>query len=117
MLLLRNTLLGGAASTGPCPTGWTDVESKCLRVFTDTHKTWDDASLACKAEGGRLAQITSSTINDWISGESGGMLWFGGHADANRVWTYDDGTSTPAPMVYTNWYTGQPDNYEGGCLI
>jgi len=35
-------------------------------VFQE-RQTWLNASLACEAEGGRLAQITNAIINDWIS--------------------------------------------------
>ena len=53
-----------------CDMGWTEwnVTGFCYQIFT-VAKTWENASLACQAEGGELATIFTTEENDFIMGE------------------------------------------------
>lgn len=73
--------------------------------------TWSAAKLACEAVGGHLAAITSSPENDFIASHYSPMAWIGTRTDllVNNVWCWVNGE----PVTYTNWASGQPDNWNG----
>jgi hypothetical protein len=99
-----------AACEGPvtssCPSGWTQVGSKCLRASTTTEK-WSDAEAACVSQGGHLASVTSAADNSTLLGLTTGnnFYWLGyGDASVEGSWVWSDG----AASSYTNW-TGEPN--------
>ena len=78
--------------------------------------TWTDAQDAALALGGHLATIDDQAENDWVFntfGQWGGQsrdLWIGlndVNSEGTFVWASGTGVG------YTNWTSGQPDNYLG----
>jgi hypothetical protein len=72
---------------------------------------WFEARGVCRAWGGDLVSIESAAEDALLTEQYTSNIWIG----ANDV--ADEGTmvwSTGAPVVYTNWSEGQPDDYMGG---
>lgn len=73
---------------------------------------WQGAQNKAAELGGHLATISSQAENDWVLGFVTGNgqpadYWIGLNdkaSEGNFVWT------NGAPVVYTNWSPGQPDN-------
>ncbi|XP_019618486.1 PREDICTED: uncharacterized protein LOC109465569 [Branchiostoma belcheri] len=93
-----------------CPiAGYVSFNGVCYKDFADP-KTYDEARQTCAADGGLLAMPKNSAINTFI----------GGGADEVRTdtvneaqWVFADG-QTLASSGYSNWYTGEPNNANGG---
>ena len=78
--------------------------------------TWYTANEWCKAMGGHLAYIESAEENAFLHNLCGeAQVWMGGtDAAGEGSWYWTNGRA----FSYTNWYSGQPDNYFGnheGC--
>jgi len=73
--------------------------------------TWPDANANCQANGGHLIDINGAGENSFLAS----MLtiqsaWIGltdVNAEGNFEWT------SGQPLSYTNWYPGQPNNFNG----
>jgi len=82
-------------NVGDCPDGWTAVVGKCFQVKSPP-KSWSDASSSCRSINGKLAEISSSIINNWISQKVRGVkgIWFAAtDAKVEGKWTNEDGTA------------------------
>ena len=86
-----------------CPPGYTMVSGKCFKVY-DTPKNYYEAQTVCHADGGRLAHVTNEAINDWISKQNDGYIWFAATATSHGSWVNDDGSA----LEWKNWYPGKP---------
>jgi hypothetical protein len=85
----------------------------------DTETDWDAAQAACEVSGGYLATLTSQAENDFVYNSLGvdnWDFWLGATDGGVDVWAWV--TDPEEPWSYTNWGTGQPNNYGGpqGCL-
>jgi hypothetical protein len=73
--------------------------------------TWDDAQANCVASGGHLAVINNSAENTYLANILAlQSAWIGANDTATEgtfQWVNGD------PFSYTNWYPGQPNNYNG----
>jgi len=77
----------------------------------DAQITWHDARDACLASSGYLATITSQAENDFVFtsvGVLGQDHWLGATEElVEGTWVWVTGE----PWSYTNWGTGQPNNF------
>lgn len=83
--------------------------TSCYRVVT-VAASWNDASLDCKNWGGDLVQIDSRAEDTLLAGRVLVQVWIGANDQAfegRQVW------NGGAPLVYTDWAPGQPDDYLG----
>ena len=85
----------------------------------DTRINWDVAQGECEESGGYLATLTSQAENDLVYNNIGvdnWDFWLGATDGGVDVWAWV--TDPEEPWSYTNWGTGQPNNYGGqqGCL-
>ena len=73
--------------------------------------SWATANQNCIALGGNLAVINNASENAFLAnGLQATAAWIGAtdmNSEGNFQWV--DGT----PFSYTNWYVGQPNNYNG----
>jgi len=77
----------------------------------DTAVDWPTAKNACASLGGHLATITSQAENDWIQSSFGTEVWLGGTDEAQEgTWKWITGEE----WSYSNWYSGEPNDYRGG---
>jgi hypothetical protein len=92
---------------------------------------WHEANIVAYLRGGHLATIQSQAENNFIFSlidnpiywSGGAGPWFGGGQDLNSanytepggawVWVNNYAQNIFEPMVFTNWYRGEPDN-DGG---
>ena len=77
-----------------------------------TTKTWANAKSDCIARGGHLVTITSSAENAFVSELAGSYsIWIGFTDEASEgTWQWVTGES----VTYTNWSSGEPNNYGSG---
>ena len=74
--------------------------------------TWTNASNACSAWGGNLATINSAGENSFLASKLQASSAYIGLSDA---WSEGNFTwSSGQPMTYSNWYPGQPNNFNNG---
>ena len=101
---------------------WDDVPSNTViwnnhvYQFFDTGITWDKAKKYCENLGGHLATITSAEeqaqIEKLIANGTKNNYWLGGNIE-----NYELSWITGESVDYTNWASGQPDNYQNDdCL-
>ncbi|XP_028447979.1 galactose-specific lectin nattectin-like [Perca flavescens] len=118
LLCLSSGLL--TAYGGPCcPSGWTQLGSRCFAFYIQT-KTFIGAELFCQTAGGNLASIHSDKehgfIKDFINQATGAQTtaWIGGTDAAKEgTWFWSDGSN----LDYTSWNAGEPNNLGGeNCL-
>ena len=79
--------------------------------------TWAEAKAISAASGGHLVSITSAAENTRIATLVAGQgTWLGLNDRANEgVWVWDSGEPSGAG-TYTNWYTGEPNNFFNGAI-
>ncbi len=74
--------------------------------------TWESAQSVCSANGGYLACIDSPSENAYLANQ---LPISAAYIGLNDAW--DEGQFTWAscgePLNYTNWYPGQPNNFNG----
>lgn len=74
--------------------------------------TWNTAQNVCQQNGGNLAVINSAAENAYLANLlTLQSAWIGCSdtaSEGNFQWVNGD------PLTYTNWYPGQPNNYNGG---
>ena len=83
--------------------------------FCLTGKTWQAAEAACVADGYHLVTIEDQAEQDFVfqsaNGFSNNKFWIGLNdlaTEGTFVW------SGGAPVGYTNWQAGEPNNAGGG---
>lgn len=114
--LLLTSLCGTAAAQLPGSLG-NEVNPANGHIYHILEEsTWTDAQAAAVAMGGNLVTINDLAENDWIFntfgywGNQSRDLWIGFNDEAfEGTFVWADGDSNP----YTNWASGQPDNYQG----
>uniref|UniRef100_A0A665X444 Macrophage mannose receptor 1-like n=1 Tax=Echeneis naucrates TaxID=173247 RepID=A0A665X444_ECHNA len=86
-----------------CPEGWTRVGTRNVC----SKKTWFEARDYCRAIGGDLLSIHSTT--DLLVGRyDSGKAWIGLHvADPNTGYVWSDGS----PLNFQHWQEGEPNNF------
>ena len=87
------------------------------KLMSDT-LSWAGAEAACQAAGLQLATVESAARNALlVTAAAGNKVWIGGtDATSEGTWVWSPSNT---PVSYTNWPTGQPDNWLGGedCLM
>ncbi|XP_028447797.1 galactose-specific lectin nattectin-like [Perca flavescens] len=120
LLLCLSSGLLTAYGAPCCPSGWTQLDSRCFAFYIQT-KTWSDAETFCIAAGGNLASIHSDAehgfIKNYILQMTGVQktAWIGGtDAVKEGTWFWSDGSN----LDYACWNKGEPNNCCGGenCL-
>lgn len=73
--------------------------------------TWPDANANCIANGGQLVDINGAGENNFLASLLTIQSAWIGLTDVNSEGTFE--WSSGAPLSYTNWYPGQPNNFNG----
>lgn len=132
-----NIPTGSLDNLKPCDTtnfeGYILINGNSYAV-TKNNLTWDAARQLAEGAGGKLAYIPDALVNDQLKTAFGSYVSTNANVTGNKFWIgkYDpaktpswciDGTTGPCtPMPerfvwthdagsYTNWASGQPDNY------
>ncbi|MFX0013826.1 MAG: lectin-like protein [Promethearchaeota archaeon] len=95
--------------------GGTQYNEHEYLLITDA-KTWEEAKADCEARGGHLVTITSAGENTFVHNLAGPRYIWLGFSDALEEGNWDQwitGESCVRGIDYTNWNTGEPNNYGG----
>ncbi|KAL4229837.1 hypothetical protein ACF0H5_010229 [Mactra antiquata] len=91
-------------------------------LFSSTSSTWQDAVKSCSDMGGRLAEVYSKEVNDFLTNMRKAAnvndIWLGA-SDIETEGTFKWETSKKEIDInsFTNWSPNQPDNwYTEDCL-
>ena len=106
-------------STDPCPSGWTFLENGgCYLAGIEEETSFDDALAYCDENGGILAEPTDSALQSALQSLMGYKEWWIGatvdtESEGNFIWM------SGAPWSYTNWNSGEPNDYgdEEDCVV
>jgi hypothetical protein len=76
--------------------------------YYDMTRTWTQARDICVADGAHLVVIDDADENAYVRSLSSRILWIGLNdraVEGRFVWV------TGAPVTYTNWQSGEPNDY------
>ncbi|XP_052473636.1 brevican core protein-like [Carassius gibelio] len=90
-----------------CEPGWEKFQGFCYRHFTKRQK-WDVAEQHCRMGGGHLISVMSPEEQKFINDKYRKYQWTGlNDKTIEGDFRWSDGN----PLLYENWYHGQPDSY------
>ncbi|CAJ1063096.1 brevican core protein [Xyrichtys novacula] len=90
-----------------CEPGWEKFQGFCYRHFT-TRQSWEAAEQHCRMCGGHLLSVMTPEEQDYINEKYKEYQWIGLN---DRTIEGDFRWSDGNPLLYENWYRGQPDSY------
>ncbi|KAM6919049.1 macrophage mannose receptor 1-like [Xenentodon cancila] len=98
----------GAPETGFCSAPWTQYNGHCF-LLNRIKKTWPDAQVACRKEGGDLVSIRNiedqSFVISHLGYASNDELWIGlNDRRTERLFDWSDHST----VSFTNWEFGRP---------
>merc|ERR1712243_501708 len=91
-----------------CPAEWTLFEDSCIFV-TQNKMTWNKGKLHCEALGATLAVLENRSLYNAVKSlSSSKKILVGGYQNTSTGdWHWLNGNVAQ----WTDWKTGQPDNY------
>ena len=83
-----------------CPSHLTSWKDKCIKVNSNSYKSWSDSQSDCVSEGGRLIEFNSTVQQAYTDTEVSQLLqqynlskiWVGARKQKSWYWS-DDGTT------------------------
>nr|XP_039269898.1 uncharacterized protein LOC120344668 isoform X2 [Styela clava] len=104
---------------GNCPFGWyAEAKSNyCYQINEKTsteRMTWEDANVHCQSQGAQLVSMHSPQEEAVIASgvrHTSGSNWF--WIGMRRKQTGSYGWTDNTPLSYTNWGSGEPNDYDG----
>uniref|UniRef100_A0A4W6D3G1 Brevican n=1 Tax=Lates calcarifer TaxID=8187 RepID=A0A4W6D3G1_LATCA len=94
-------------SLSVCEPGWEKFQGFCYRHFTK-RQSWEAAEQHCRMCGGHLISVMTPEEQDYINDKYREYQWIGLN---DRTIEGDFRWSDGNPLLYENWYRGQPDSY------
>ncbi|XP_055359373.1 brevican core protein-like isoform X2 [Betta splendens] len=101
---------GGAAcqtDLEECEPGWDRFQGFCYQHFSK-RLSWEAAEQHCRMCGGHLISVMSPEEQDYVNDKYREYQWTGLN---DRTIEGDFRWSDGSPLLYDNWYKGQPDSY------
>ncbi|XP_016410020.1 brevican core protein-like isoform X1 [Sinocyclocheilus rhinocerous] len=90
-----------------CEPGWEKFQGFCYKHFTKRQK-WEVAEQHCRMSGGHLVSVMSPEEQAFINDKYREYQWTGlNDKTIEGDFRWSDGN----PLLYENWYRGQPDSY------
>ncbi|ROJ29214.1 Brevican core protein [Anabarilius grahami] len=90
-----------------CEPGWEKFQGFCYKHFTKRQK-WEVAEQHCRLCGGHLVSVMSPEEQGFINDKYREYQWTGlNDKTIEGDFRWSDGN----PLLYENWYRGQPDSY------
>ncbi|XP_037548915.1 aggrecan core protein [Nematolebias whitei] len=90
-----------------CEPGWDKFHGFCYRHFSQ-RQSWEVAEQHCRMQGAHLASIMTPEEQDYINSNYKEYQWTGlNDKTIENDFRWSDGN----PLLYENWYRGQPDSY------
>ncbi|XP_061753505.1 brevican core protein-like isoform X1 [Nerophis ophidion] len=90
-----------------CEPGWDKFHGFCYRHFGQ-RLSWEVAEQHCRMQGAHLVSILTPEEQDYINNNYKEYQWTGlNDKTIENDFQWSDGN----PLLYENWYRGQPDSY------
>ncbi|XP_072226421.1 brevican core protein-like [Leuresthes tenuis] len=90
-----------------CEPGWDKFHGFCYRHFSQ-RLSWEAAEQHCRKMGAHLVSIMTPEEQDYINSNYKEYQWTGlNDKTIEDDFRWSDGN----PLLYENWYRGQPDSY------
>ncbi|KAM6899990.1 brevican core protein-like [Xenentodon cancila] len=90
-----------------CEPGWNKFHGFCYRHFSQ-RLSWEVAEQHCRMVGAHLVSIMTPEEQDYINSNFKEYQWTGlNDKTIEDDFRWSDGN----PLLYENWYRGQPDSY------
>ncbi|KAI1886040.1 hypothetical protein AGOR_G00209940 [Albula goreensis] len=93
--------------TEECDVGWEKFQGFCYKHFYK-RQAWEVAEQHCRLYGGHLVSVMSPEEQEFVNNKYREYQWTGLN---DRVIEGDFRWSDGNPLLYENWYRGQPDSY------
>ncbi|EMP31147.1 Collectin-12, partial [Chelonia mydas] len=109
---LGPTGLKGQKGEKGCSAHWKNFTEKCY-YFSSEREIFEDAKVFCDEKSSHLVIINNKEEQQWIKRQIAGKgnFWIGlTDSEQENEWRWLDGTLPE----YTNWKSGQPDNWSTG---
>nr|XP_019961988.1 PREDICTED: brevican core protein-like [Paralichthys olivaceus] len=90
-----------------CEPGWEKFQGFCYHHFTK-RQSWEAAEQHCRMCGGHLISLMTPEEQDYVNDKYREYQWIGLN---DRTIEGDFRWSDGNPLLYENWYRGQPDSY------
>ncbi|XP_057196591.1 brevican core protein isoform X3 [Triplophysa rosa] len=90
-----------------CEPGWEKFQGFCYKHFSKRQK-WEVAEQHCRMCGGHLVSVMSPEEQEFINDKYREYQWTGLN---DKTIEGDFRWSDGSPLLYENWYRGQPDSY------
>ncbi|XP_036434146.1 brevican core protein [Colossoma macropomum] len=90
-----------------CEPGWEKFQGNCYKHFSK-RQSWEVAEQHCRMCGGHLVSVLSPEEQHFINDKYREYQWTGLN---DRTIEGDFHWSDGNPLLYENWYRGQPDSY------
>ncbi|XP_072316477.1 brevican core protein isoform X2 [Eucyclogobius newberryi] len=90
-----------------CEPGWDKFHGFCYRHFS-SRQSWDTAEQHCRQCGGHLVSVITPEEQHYINEKFKEDQWIGLN---DRTIEGDFRWSDGSPLLYENWFKGQPDSY------
>ncbi|XP_004078515.1 brevican core protein [Oryzias latipes] len=90
-----------------CEPGWEKFQSFCYRHFSK-RQSWEAAEQHCRMCGGHLLSVMTPEEQGYINDKFREYQWIGLN---DRTIEGDFRWSDGNPLLYDNWFKGQPDSY------
>ncbi|KAI1901430.1 hypothetical protein AGOR_G00034360 [Albula goreensis] len=90
-----------------CEVGWEKFQGFCYKHFPN-RQSWEVAEQHCRLSGGHLVSVVTPEEQDFINNNYKEYQWTGlNDKTIEGDFRWSDGN----PVLYENWYKGQPDSY------
>ncbi|KAM6935616.1 brevican core protein [Lycodopsis pacificus] len=90
-----------------CESGWDRFQGSCYHHFVK-RQSWEAAEQHCRLCGGHLLSVMTPEEQDYVNDKYREYQWIGLN---DRTIEGDFRWSDGSPLLYENWYRGQPDSY------
>ncbi|KAK9514383.1 hypothetical protein VZT92_027854 [Zoarces viviparus] len=90
-----------------CESGWDKFQGFCYHHFVK-RQSWEAAEQHCRLCGGHLLSVMTPEEQDYVNDKYREYQWIGLN---DRTIEGDFRWSDGNPLLYENWYRGQPDSY------
>ncbi|XP_053719979.1 versican core protein-like isoform X2 [Synchiropus splendidus] len=90
-----------------CELGWDKFHGFCYRHYSQ-RLSWEVAEKHCRLQGAHLVSILTPEEQSFINSNYKEYQWTGLN---DKTIEHDFRWSDGSPLLYENWYRGQPDSY------